>query len=158
MSLRRSYLSRRIIHRSFTLSRSYKDSTTSEIESICSNSIHRCRTDNDNESEQQGELGESGPPESGSWAGMLPELLGEIIQRVEASEDKWPQRRNVLACGCVCKRWRAATIEAVQRASHLQPGKITFPSSLKKVPITALYRCITSFDCVSCPLLYVLRV
>ncbi|PIN15956.1 Tub family protein [Handroanthus impetiginosus] len=78
---------------------------------------------------------------------MLPELLGEIIQRVEVSEDNWPQRQNVVACGCVCKRWREATREAVDRASLHQPGKITFPSSLKKPgPLDSPLQCIIKRD------------
>ncbi|KAK6132599.1 hypothetical protein DH2020_033701 [Rehmannia glutinosa] len=132
MSLRRSYLSRRIIHRSFTVSKSYKEFKSPEIESICGGNVQR-REENEYESgsgQQDDGVVLSG--ESGSWAGMLPELLGEIIQRVEASEDKWPQRQNIVACGCVCKRWRDATTEAVEKASLRQPGKITFPSSLKK--------------------------
>ncbi|KAL8505703.1 hypothetical protein ACS0TY_016792 [Phlomoides rotata] len=141
MSLRRSFLSRRIIHRSFTLSNSYKDSKSPEIASVSSCRINRGEEENgcDTGSEQHQQqhdgvvsAGESVPSESGSWAGLLPELLGEIIRRVEASEDKWPQRQNVVACGCVCKRWRDATTEAVDNASLHQPGNITFPSSLKK--------------------------
>lgn len=141
MSLRRSYLSRRIIHRSFSLSKSYKESKSTETKSICSSSNDNQRAEEELIEENQCELqqqrrdGAVSPAESesGSWAGLLPELLGEIIQRVEASEDKWPQRQNVVACGCVCKRWRDATAEAVENASLRQPGKITFPSSLKKV-------------------------
>ncbi|KAM1745822.1 hypothetical protein ACFX11_012517 [Malus domestica] len=38
--------------------------------------------------------------DSSSWSDMLPELLGEIIRRVEASEDKGPHRKNVVACAC----------------------------------------------------------
>ncbi|KAJ4982172.1 hypothetical protein NE237_033009 [Protea cynaroides] len=64
------------------------------------------------------------------WSKMLPELLGEIIQRVEASEDQWPIRKNVVSCACVCKRWRDVTRGIVR--SPLQSGKITFPSSLKQ--------------------------
>ncbi|XWS10119.1 hypothetical protein CRYUN_Cryun39dG0048000 [Craigia yunnanensis] len=66
-----------------------------------------------------------------SWSTMLPELLGEIMERVEASEDRWPQRQNVVACACVCKKWREATREIV-RASSPSSGKITFPSCLKQ--------------------------
>ncbi|KAM2896771.1 hypothetical protein COP2_006492 [Malus domestica] len=46
----------------------------------------------------------SSSPSSSSWSDMLPELLGEIIRRAKASEDKWPHRKNVVACACVCKR------------------------------------------------------
>ncbi|XWS10897.1 hypothetical protein CRYUN_Cryun38cG0037700 [Craigia yunnanensis] len=66
-----------------------------------------------------------------SWSTMLPELLGEIMERVEASEDRWPQRQDVVACACVCKKWREATREIV-RASSPSSGKITFPSCLKQ--------------------------
>ncbi|XXG67459.1 hypothetical protein AAC387_Pa06g0808 [Persea americana] len=64
------------------------------------------------------------------WSGLLPELLEEIIRRVESSEDRWPFRRNVVACACVCKRWREITREIVKSPQHC--GKITFPSSLKE--------------------------
>ncbi|PIA42175.1 hypothetical protein AQUCO_02100203v1 [Aquilegia coerulea] len=64
------------------------------------------------------------------WSKMLPELLGEIIQRVESSEDRWPLRKDVVSCACVCKRWRDVTKGIVR--SPLQSGKITFPSSLKQ--------------------------
>lgn len=66
-----------------------------------------------------------------TWSTMLPELLGEIIQRVEASGEQWPHRQNVVACACVCKRWRDLTRELVRSPS--QTGKITFPSCLKQV-------------------------
>ncbi|KAL0353837.1 UNVERIFIED_CONTAM: Tubby-like F-box protein 7 [Sesamum angustifolium] len=162
MSLRRSFLSRRIVHRSFGLSKSCKESQVSwDIPSVCNTSCDgnnlggeekRKENYDDGGSRQRqqpqqqrgGVLSfESGLFESGSWADMLPELLGEIMQRVEASEDKWPQRQNVVACACVCKRWREATKEAVEKASSHQPGKITFPPSLKKlifkwVSVTAL--------------------
>ena len=78
----------------------------------------------------------SSPPSTeeggGSWSMMLPELLGEIMERVEASEDRWPQRQDVVAFACVCKKWREATREIV-RASSPSSGKITFPSCLKQV-------------------------
>ncbi|XP_010274452.1 PREDICTED: tubby-like F-box protein 9 [Nelumbo nucifera] len=64
------------------------------------------------------------------WSDLLPELLVEIIQRVESSEDRWPSRKNVVACASVCKRWREVTKGTVR--SPLQCGKITFPSSLKQ--------------------------
>ncbi|KAL1563779.1 Tubby-like F-box protein 7 [Salvia divinorum] len=139
MSLRRSYISRKIIHRSFSLSKSYTESKSTEITSISSNNNDNNRRE---EEEQRGEsqlrrqqrdgVVSSGESESGSWAGMLPELLADIIHRVESSENQWPQRRNVVACGCVCKRWRDATAEAVEIASLRHLGRITFPSSLKK--------------------------
>ncbi|KAE8723477.1 Tubby-like F-box protein 7 [Hibiscus syriacus] len=69
--------------------------------------------------------------EGDSWSTMMPELLGEIMKRVESSEDRWPQRQNVVACAGVCKRWREAMREIV-RASSPGSGKITFPSCLKQ--------------------------
>ncbi|KAF8084022.1 hypothetical protein N665_0738s0011 [Sinapis alba] len=66
---------------------------------------------------------------SSSWSAMLPELLGEIIRRVEDSEDQWPQRRDVVSCACVSKKWREITQEMVR--SPVNSGKITFPSCLK---------------------------
>uniref|UniRef100_A0A2N9EEB7 F-box domain-containing protein n=1 Tax=Fagus sylvatica TaxID=28930 RepID=A0A2N9EEB7_FAGSY len=65
------------------------------------------------------------------WAGMLPEVLMEIIERVERSEERWPNRQNVVACGCVCKRWREITRDVVGLPSLTTP-KITFPSCLKQ--------------------------
>ncbi|KAM2264204.1 hypothetical protein ACFXTI_040382 [Malus domestica] len=48
--------------------------------------------------------------DSSSWSDMLLELLGEIIQRVEVSEDKWPHRKK---CHRLClsspRRWRPQT-------------------------------------------------
>ncbi|XVF88007.1 hypothetical protein PTKIN_Ptkin19aG0014800 [Pterospermum kingtungense] len=74
----------------------------------------------------------SSAPERGeSWSTLLPELLGEIMERVEASEDRWPQRQNVVDCACVCKKWRGVTREIV-RDSSPNSGKITFPSCLKQ--------------------------
>ncbi|ESQ30086.1 hypothetical protein EUTSA_v10011566mg [Eutrema salsugineum] len=72
------------------------------------------------------------PPSSdtpGSWSAMLPELLGEIIRRVEESEDQWPQRRDVVTCACVSKKWRGITQDIVKFPNN--SGKITFPSCLK---------------------------
>ncbi|XP_022749299.1 tubby-like F-box protein 7 isoform X2 [Durio zibethinus] len=66
-----------------------------------------------------------------SWSTMLPELLYDIMERVEASGDRWPQRQNVVACACVCKKWREVTREIVKASSH-GSGKITFPCCLKQ--------------------------
>ncbi|KAH0852553.1 hypothetical protein HID58_093936 [Brassica napus] len=73
------------------------------------------------------------PPSSNvsgsSWSAMLPELLSEIIRRVEDTEDHWPLRRDVVACACVSNKWREITQETVR--SPRNSGKITFPSCLK---------------------------
>ncbi|KAF8046987.1 hypothetical protein N665_3272s0001 [Sinapis alba] len=66
---------------------------------------------------------------SSSWSAMLPELLREIIRRVEDTEDHWPLRRNVVTCACVSKKWREITQDIVRSPSN--SGKITFPSCLK---------------------------
>lgn len=134
MSLRRSFLSTKISHRSFTLSKSFKEfkSPDTQISFNYNNKeeIETAEKENDcnKEEQQNGVVGKSG-----LWAGMLPELLGEIIQRVEVSEEQWPQRQNVVACGCVCKQWRKVTKDVVEKASvNPQAAKITFPSCLKK--------------------------
>ncbi|KAF4363782.1 tubby-like F-box protein 7 [Cannabis sativa] len=67
---------------------------------------------------------------SPSWSSMLPEILVEIIRRVENSEDRWPNRRNVVVFACVCKQWRDIAKEIVRSPSRT--GKITFPSCLKQ--------------------------
>eukprot|EP00249_Psilotum_nudum_P016726 c25963_g1_i1 orf=135-1355(+) len=64
------------------------------------------------------------------WANMPPELLRDVIQRIEESECTWPSRRNVVACAAVCKTWRAITKETVKTPE--QSGKLTFPVSLKQ--------------------------
>ncbi|KAF2314395.1 hypothetical protein GH714_026014 [Hevea brasiliensis] len=76
-----------------------------------------------------GELWAESDPVDG-WASMLPELLREIIKRVEESDDRWPQRQNVVACACVCKKWREITKEIVRSPRNI--GRITFPSCLKQ--------------------------
>ncbi|PWA84061.1 F-box domain, cyclin-like protein [Artemisia annua] len=64
---------------------------------------------------------------------MLPELLVEIIKRVERCDDTWPVRRDVVSCGCVCKRWRDVTREVV--LPPVKCGLITFPSCLKQAKL-----------------------
>ncbi|CAN8271184.1 unnamed protein product [Cochlearia groenlandica] len=65
------------------------------------------------------------------WADSLPpELLHDIIQRVEESETAWPARASVVSCASVCKSWRGITMEIV-RIPELC-GKLTFPISLKQ--------------------------
>ncbi|KAL5072839.1 hypothetical protein RYX36_011823 [Vicia faba] len=63
------------------------------------------------------------------WSTMLPDLLAEIIKRVDAAEEQWSRRQNVVVCTCVCKRWRDVTRETVQAP---RDGRITFPSCLKQ--------------------------
>ncbi|XP_054823710.1 tubby-like F-box protein 5 [Prosopis cineraria] len=68
--------------------------------------------------------------EQGHWANLPPELLLDIIQRVEASETSWPARRAVVACASVCRSWRKITEELVKTPE--QCGWLTFPISLKQ--------------------------
>jgi tubby-related protein 1 len=65
------------------------------------------------------------------WANLPPELLLDIIQRVEASETSWPARRDVVVCASVCRTWRDITKEIVKTPE--QCSLLTFPISLKQV-------------------------
>ncbi|RWV98302.1 hypothetical protein GW17_00038858, partial [Ensete ventricosum] len=75
--------------------------------------------------------GEEEEEEGGRWERMPPELIGEIVQRVEAGGERWPLRKDVVSCACLCRRWREVTRGVVR--PPLETGKITFPSSLKEV-------------------------
>lgn len=68
--------------------------------------------------------------EQGKWADMPPELLLDIIQRVEESETSWPARNAVVFCASVCKSWRDVTKEIVKTPEIC--GRLTFPISLKQ--------------------------
>ncbi|GLU04460.1 hypothetical protein SLE2022_216050 [Rubroshorea leprosula] len=68
--------------------------------------------------------------DQGRWADMPPELLLDIIRRVEASGTSWPARRNAIACASVCRSWRGLTKEIVRTPE--QCGLLTFPISLKQ--------------------------
>jgi hypothetical protein len=65
------------------------------------------------------------------WAGLPPELLRDVIKRLEASESTWPARKHVVACASVCRAWREMCKEIVRSPEF--SGKITFPVSLKQV-------------------------
>ncbi|KAK1436405.1 hypothetical protein QVD17_02185 [Tagetes erecta] len=64
------------------------------------------------------------------WVGLPPELLSDVIKRLEASESSWPARKHVVACASVCRSWREMCKEIV--SSLESSGKITFPISLKQ--------------------------
>ncbi|XP_024383240.1 tubby-like F-box protein 6 isoform X1 [Physcomitrium patens] len=68
--------------------------------------------------------------EQSCWANMPPELLRDVIQRVEASESAWPSRKHVVACAAVCSSWREVTKELVRAPE--QSGRLTFPVALKQ--------------------------
>lgn len=67
------------------------------------------------------------------WADLPPELLLDIIRRVEDSEVSWPARRSVLGCAAACRSWRNVTKEIIR--SPEECGRITFPISLKQVAL-----------------------
>jgi len=68
--------------------------------------------------------------QSSCWASLPPELLRDVIERLETSEDTWPSRKHVVACAAVCRTWREMCREIVK--SPEVSGKITFPVSLKQ--------------------------
>ncbi|CAD6249799.1 unnamed protein product [Miscanthus lutarioriparius] len=84
------------------------------------------------EQQQQQRQGQEGPQHQhqGRWANLPPELLLDVIQRVESSEATWPARRQVVACAAVCRSWREVTKEVVKTLEEC--GRITFPISLKQ--------------------------
>lgn len=69
--------------------------------------------------------------EGSCWASIPPELLRDILKRVEVSEESWPQRKSVVACAGVCSTWREVTRDLVRGPEST--GKLTFPVSLKQV-------------------------
>ncbi|KAL6346452.1 hypothetical protein AAG906_033248 [Vitis piasezkii] len=72
----------------------------------------------------------SGALQQGQWANLPPELLLDIIQRVEESETSWPARNVVVFCASVCRSWREITKEIVKTPEEC--GRLTFPISLKQ--------------------------
>ncbi|CAM8904105.1 unnamed protein product [Rhodiola kirilowii] len=70
------------------------------------------------------------PVQQGSWENIPPELLWDIIRRVEESETAWRARQAVVYCASVCKSWRDITKEVVKTPEEC--GRITFPISLKQ--------------------------
>lgn len=68
--------------------------------------------------------------QSGRWASLPPELLRDVIKRLEATESTWPARKHVVACAAVCRSWREMCKEIVQGPEC--SGKLTFPVSLKQ--------------------------
>lgn len=64
------------------------------------------------------------------WANMPPELLRDVLMRIEESECTWPPRKNVVSCAGVCRNWREIMKEIVKNPEV--SGKLTFPISLKQ--------------------------
>ncbi|KAL8144158.1 hypothetical protein V2J09_017190 [Rumex salicifolius] len=68
--------------------------------------------------------------QNSQWASLPPELLRDVIKRLEASESTWPARKHVVACAAVCRTWREICKEIVCTPELC--GKLTFPVSLKQ--------------------------
>jgi hypothetical protein len=75
--------------------------------------------------------------DQGQWANLPPELLLDIIRRVEESETSWPARAVVVHCASVCRSWREITKEIVKTPE--QCGRLTFPISLKQVLVFSFF-------------------
>lgn len=69
--------------------------------------------------------------EESHWAEFPPELLWNVVKRLEASESAWQGRRNVVACAAVCRAWRRVCKEVVGVPEI--SAKLTFAASLKQV-------------------------
>lgn len=79
------------------------------------------------------------------WASLPPELLRDVIKRLEASESTWPSRKNVVACAAVCRSWREMCKEIVRSPEFT--GKLTFSVSLKQPgPRDGLIQCFIKRD------------
>ncbi|KAH0868402.1 hypothetical protein HID58_075424 [Brassica napus] len=79
------------------------------------------------------------------WANLPPELLLDVIKRLEESESNWPARKHVVACASVCRSWRAMCQEIVHCPEI--SGKLTFPVSLKQPgPRDAMIQCFIKRD------------
>ncbi|CAD6267986.1 unnamed protein product [Miscanthus lutarioriparius] len=67
------------------------------------------------------------------WSQLPPELLREMLVRIEASKSWWPACKDVVSCAGVCQACRSIVKEAV-RVSEVS-GKLMFPISLKQIPL-----------------------
>lgn len=76
------------------------------------------------------------------WANMPPELLRDVLMRIEESESTWPDRQNVVACAGVCRNWRDIVKEIVKTPEVT--SMLTFPISLKQVCFFRLRRSLMS--------------
>lgn len=88
----------------------------------------------------------------GTWSALVPELLNDIMRRVHAGAERWPRRRDVVACAGVCRRWREASVKFVR--PPLEGGGITFPSSLKLVRLPLRYSCFGFAHAIPAPHLF----
>ncbi|CAI7861747.1 unnamed protein product, partial [Closterium sp. NIES-54] len=70
--------------------------------------------------------------EISKWSSLPPELLREVIARLEEDDRDWPQRRSVVACAGVCKAWREMTRDLLQSVGSFEAGQISFPDELRR--------------------------
>ncbi|CAI5461533.1 unnamed protein product [Closterium sp. Yama58-4] len=70
--------------------------------------------------------------EVSKWSSLPPELLREVIARLEEDDRDWPQRRSVVACAGVCKAWREMTRDLLQSVGSFEAGQISFPDELRR--------------------------
>ncbi|KAM7478923.1 hypothetical protein LguiA_027136 [Lonicera macranthoides] len=83
--------------------------------------------------------------QSSRWANLPPELLCDVIKRLEESESTWPARKHVVACSAVCRSWRSMCKEIVRSPESC--GKLTFPVSLKQPgPRDGMMQCFIKRD------------
>ncbi|KAI9103620.1 hypothetical protein K1719_023243 [Acacia pycnantha] len=83
--------------------------------------------------------------QSSRWASLPPELLYDVIRRLEESENTWPARKHVVACAAVCRSWRNMCKEIVKCPEFC--GKLTFPVSLKQPgPRDGMIQCFIKRD------------
>lgn len=82
------------------------------------------------------------------WANMPPELLRDVLMRIETSDDAWPARKNVVACAGVCRSWRELMREIVKPPQA--SSKLTFPISLKQVAFVTISMCLFYFKLQTC--------
>ncbi|CAK9152385.1 unnamed protein product [Ilex paraguariensis] len=100
------------------------------IGSISRRGVERKHWRNRTRSHIAPDVAPSEPIQQGQWANLPPELLLDIIRRVEESETSWPARAVVVFCAAVCKSWRDITKEIVKTPEEC--GRLTFPISLKQ--------------------------
>eukprot|EP00898_Chlorokybus_atmophyticus_P007952 jgi/Chlat1/8158/Chrsp76S07615 len=75
------------------------------------------------------------------WAELPPEILRDILNRVEDDCSDWPARTSFVACAGVCRSWRAAALE-VAKAAPIGTTRLTFPEGLRQPgPVHSLMRC-----------------
>jgi hypothetical protein len=65
------------------------------------------------------------------WASLPPELLRDVMKRLEEDESSWPSRKDVVSCASVCTTWRDMCKDIVTSPEIC--AKLTFPVSLKQV-------------------------